>query len=193
MERGDSSDTTTITVASHSGSHLDAPRHFCADGKTVREIITDRLKMAPVYCIAINRTSENPLRVRDIESLISPCEDATGIFIRTGMQVFRDSDSERYCSRHPWIHPKIPSFLRTHCPAIKIFGTDTISISNPSHREEGRECHRNFLCGKKPILIAEDLDLSNPALSQGPLTVTIYPWIVDDLDGVPVHAFAELL
>jgi len=193
MELGDSSDTTAITVSSHSGSHIDAPRHFCHHGKTVKDIIAGSIIFAPVYCITINRTSDNPIRARDFEIGISSCEDAAGIFIRTGMYSLRDMDSIRYCSRHPWIHPEVPPFLRKHCPNIQIFGTDTISISNPDHREEGRECHRAFLCSSKPILLAEDLNLSDPSLSTQPLTVTIHPWIIDKLDGVPVLAFAEFL
>jgi kynurenine formamidase len=191
MERGDNSDTTAITVSSHSGSHLDVPRHFCPDGKTVKEIIPSNIRIAPVYCITINKTSGTPLQGSDIEPFITPCKDAAGIFIRTGMYSVRDIDSDRYCSRHPWVHPEVPSFLREHCPEIQIFGTDTISISSPAHREEGRECHRRFLCGRKPILLVEDMDLSNPNLSTEPLAITIYPWIVDELDGVPVLAFAE--
>ena len=46
-----------------------------------------------------------------------------------------------------------------------LFGVDTISISSPPHREEGRACHRAFLCGLPPILILEDLDLSDPRLT----------------------------
>ncbi len=193
MKLGDSSDTTAITVSSHSGSHIDAPRHFCHDGKAVSDILSNSISVAPVYCITINRTSDNPIRALDIEPAISSCEDAAGIFIRTGMYLLRNTDSLRYCSHHPWIHPEVPPFLRKHCPEIQIFGTDTISISNPDHREEGRECHRAFLCSRKPILLVEDLDLSYPSLSKGSLKVTIHPWIVDKLDGVPVLAFAEFL
>ena len=75
---------------------------------------------------------------------------------------------------------------------MKLFGTDTISVSNPQHREEGHECHRQFLCGDSPLLLAEDLDLSDPSLVSGPLEVQVFPWIIDDLDGVPIFAFAEL-
>jgi hypothetical protein len=42
-------------------------------------------------------------------------------------------------------------------------------------------------------VFAEDLELPDPSMTSGLLTVTIYPWIIDPLDSVPVHAFAELM
>ena len=104
---------------------------------------------------------------------------------------YRKTDPEKYCSGHPWIHPEIPEFLRTTCPKLRLFGTDTISISNPQHREDGTACHRAFLCGNNSIILAEDLDLSDQTLTTSPLVVIFYPWIVNDMDGVPVLAFAE--
>jgi kynurenine formamidase len=73
-----------------------------------------------------------------------------------------------------------------------VFGTDTISISSPKYRSEGQECHRAFLCGDNPILLAEDLKLSDPVLTSATLKMTVHPLLIDDLDGIPIHAFAEL-
>lgn len=36
--RGDSCNVSRLTLGSHSGTHIDAPRHFLPDGKTVEEI-----------------------------------------------------------------------------------------------------------------------------------------------------------
>lgn len=193
IAKGDSANTTLISLSSHTGTHIDVPRHFCPGGKTVRDILGEKLELSPVYCIDVTAKPKNAIGISDIQPFIGQIPDAEGIFIRTGMYKFRATDSNRYSSGHPWISPVLPSFLRTACPKIRLFGTDTISISNPQFRDEGRKCHRAFLCGDSPIVLAEDLDLSDPSLVSAPLTVTIYPWILDDLDGVPVHAFAELM
>lgn len=193
IAKGDSANTTLISLSSHTGTHIDVPWHFCHGGKTVRDILGERLELFPVYCIDVATKPKNSIGISDIQPLIGQITDANGLFIRTGMHQFRAIDSNRYCSGHPWIHPELPAFLRTAFPSIRLFGTDTISISNPQYHDEGRECHRAFLCGEKPIMLAEDLDLSDSFLSSAPLTVTIYPWIIDSLDGVPVHAFAELM
>lgn len=193
IEKGDSANTSLITLSSHTGTHIDAPRHFCPGGKTTREILGEMLELSPVYCIDVAAGLDNAVVISNIKPVEQQIHDAEGLFIRTGMFRFRKADPDKYCLNHPWVHPEIPAFLRTTCPSLRLFGTDTISISNPQFRNEGRECHRAFLCGKNPIVLAEDLDLSDPGLSSGPMTVTLYPLLAEDLDGIPVHAFAEFL
>lgn len=191
IAKGDSANTSILSLSNHSGTHIDAPDHFCPGGKTTKDLLGERFEVRPVYCIDIQKTEEKAIRISDIKQKISECSDAGGIFLRTGMSGFRATNPEKYRSGHPWIHPEIPEFLREMYPKIQIFGTDTISISNPHHREDGRACHRAFLCDKSPILLVEDLDLSDPVLLSAPLTITFYPLVVGPLDGVPVFAFAE--
>lgn len=190
--KGDSANTTLLTLSSHTGTHIDAPRHFCPGGRTTCEILGDQLTLSPVYCIDLPAQTADALRISDLEPYVKQISEAEGLLIRTGMYRLRASDPSRYCNDHPWIHPELPAFLRNSCPALILFGTDTISISNPQFRDDGRNCHRAFLCQEKPIILAEDLDLSDPGLTSGKFTMTIYPWIVEDLDGVPVHVFADI-
>jgi kynurenine formamidase len=192
IAKGESANTTLLIISTHAGTHIDVPRHFCPEGKTTRDMLRDRFALSPVYCIDLPAKPSTAIRIADIGSLLQQFSDAKGIFLRTGMYRLRASDPDRYCTNHPWIHPELPSFLRAACPMLALFGTDTISITNPQFRNDGRECHRAFLCDKNPIMLAEDLDLSDSGLVTGPLSVSFYPWIVDDLDGVPVHAFAEI-
>jgi kynurenine formamidase len=192
IENGDSANTMLITLSNHTGTHVDAPRHFCPGGKTTREILGESFKLSKVYCFDIAAGQDSAVGISGIKPIMEKIPDAEGLLIRTGMYRLRKNDPGRYCLNHPWIHPEVPAFLKTAYPLLRLFGTDTISISNPQFRTEGRECHRAFLCGDNPIILAEDLDLSDPDLVSGQLTVMIYPWIVEDLDGIPVHVFAEL-
>lgn len=191
IERGDSANTSLITVSTHTGTHIDAPRHFCPGAKTTRDILGRCLEIAPVHCIDLAITTDRPIVPADLEPYLTTMPDAQGLLLRTGMFRYRETDRKKYCEGHPWIHPELPAVLRNACPSLRLFGTDTISVSNPSHREEGRACHRAFLCEKDPIILAEDLDLSDPSLADGPLRVAFYPWADADLDGVPVMVFAE--
>jgi kynurenine formamidase len=158
---------------------------------TTRWTVGDEMEFTPVYCLEIPNERGSPIRASDLLSLVKKIPDAQGIFLRTGMFRLRDVEPEAYCTLHPWIHPEIPGILRGACPGIRLFGTDTISISSPFYREDGRECHRAFLCRDPPIILAEDLNLSHDALMHEPFMVTIFPVVSDDLDGVPVFAFAE--
>lgn len=193
MQAGDSTNTSLVSLSSHTGTHIDVPRHFCPEGKTVREMIGDHRVFEPVFCIDIPVEPGNPLTVIHIRPFIENLRDTAGILVRTGMFRFRAANPASYCMNHPWIHPDVPRFLREECPALRLFGTDTISISSPAHRDEGRACHRAFLCEETPILLLEDLDLFDLSLTGAPMSVTLYPWICDAPDGAPVQAFAEFL
>ena len=41
MEKGDAYNLTVFSMCAHNGTHIDAPRHFIKDGKTVDEICLD--------------------------------------------------------------------------------------------------------------------------------------------------------
>jgi arylformamidase len=193
IQKGDSANTSLLSMSTHTGTHIDVPRHFCPEGKSVRDLVGEMLDLAPVYCIDVEVRPNDHVGVPDIRPFIGQLRGAAGLLIRTGMYRVRASDPAMYCTSHPWIHPDVPRFLREECPDLRLFGTDTISVSSPSHRTEGRECHRAFLCNENPILLLEDLDLSDPSLTSGPMNVTMYPWISDVPDGVPVQVFVEFL
>lgn len=42
MEKGDVCNLTFLSMCAHNGTHVDAPRHFIADGKTIDELPLDR-------------------------------------------------------------------------------------------------------------------------------------------------------
>ena len=42
IEKGDSCNLTSLSLGSHSGTHLDAPRHFIANGKDVADISLEK-------------------------------------------------------------------------------------------------------------------------------------------------------
>ena len=188
--RGDSSNSTIITFSSHAGTHIDLPRHFCGGGETVVDLLDEENVVEPVYCVDLPRPRGDSIHAGDLRSLAIP-GDARGLLVRTGFFQYRSKDPEIYTREHPWVDPGVATFLREKYPDLIVFGLDTISISNSLQRTAGHEAHRLFLCGKRPILLLEDLDLSFENLSLHPWKLTIYPLILDELDGVPVLAFLE--
>jgi arylformamidase len=191
MDKGDSANTSTITFSTHSGTHIDSPYHFCKRGKTIADCLTKETTFYPAYCIDIPVYAGNEIGASELEESISLVQDAEALFIRTGWHVIRSEEPVRYCNDHPWISPKLPRFLKDRCPHMRLFGLDQISVSSVLHRDEGHACHKKFLCGRKPILLLEDLDLSNQRL-KNPFQINIYPHFIDYIDGIPVTVIAEI-
>jgi len=188
IERGDSANTSVISISSHTGTHIDVPRHFCRDGLSVRDIFQRVNSYSPAYCIDLPVTGDCCICPDELDKLLAGKEDAGALLIRTGMWLLRNSDPQTYATVHPWVRADVAAFLRRKCPHIRILGIDTISISTPSRRKEGRDSHRAFLCDENPILLLEDADLS-PAFPKEGFALNVIPWLIEDLDGVPVTAF----
>jgi arylformamidase len=191
MEHGDTTNTSSITFSTHSGTHIDAPRHFCKQGKTIADCLTVDTTFYPAYCIDVPKPVSEEITVSDLIGSISHVQDAAALLIRTGWHTLRSENPEQYSNDHPWVSPEVPQFLREKCPGLCLFGLDQISVSSLLHRETGHECHRKFLCGKKPVLLLEDLNLSDIRIKEA-FEMHIYPYYIDDIDGIPVTVIAEI-
>lgn len=189
-EKGDNANTSAITFSTHSGTHVDAPFHFCNGGKTIAGCLTPDTTFFPAYCINVCKLQSEEIGISDLENSIPSVQNAEALLIHTSWDGIRSKDPLRYSHDHPWISPEVPRYLREKCPHLRLFGIDQISISSILHRDAGHECHRKFLCGERPILILEDLNLSDTRI-KGSFRLHIYPFVIDDIDGVPVIVVVE--
>ena len=192
IANNDSANTSLFSFGNHSGTHIDVPLHFCDNGVSVVEMLNAENVFSPAICIDIVKEPGSSISKADLEPFVEQINDVEALLIRTGFFRYRQSQSDVYTASHPWIQPDVPEYLHEICPRLKLVGFDTISISNPSHREEGRTAHRAFLCGEFSLLLLEDADLSNPLLVGNKFELHLYPWIVGKVDATPVTALAIL-
>ncbi len=190
IEAGDSSNNSNIFINAHTGTHIDLPLHFCKDGAPLSEFIGAEQIFYPAYCIDIPKKGDEPLLPVDFAGRTRDLSGAEALLVRTGSGAKRGRCDE-YEQRHPWVDPSLPGFLRESLPRLKLFGIDAISIASPHNRKEGREAHREFLCGEGAIILLEDADLSGLPVNIGPFRLRIYPYFYDILDASPVIALAE--
>jgi arylformamidase len=191
LEREDAENESRIVFSSHTGTHIDLPRHSCPGGGSVRVLLAPEAVFEPARCIEIPRTGEEPIRIHDLLPHLDVVRNARALFVKTGSSRLRESDPEAYAKAHPWVHHEVPGFLRMQNPALRLLGIDTISIATPSYPEEGAKVHRAFLCRSPHIFLLEDVDLSYGRLLGEPWILRLYPVVFDDLDAVPVVALAE--
>ncbi len=189
-KKGDSSNNSLIVIPSHYGTHLDAPRHFCDKGMCISDLTNGgAINLKNVYCVSLPKETDSPITTNDILSLPKGIHNAEGILIKTGFCTKRMTVSSEYTSTPPWVMNDVPDTLRRLFPNLKLYGSDTISISSPLHREEGHDTHKAFLCDKEqPIMLLEDINLNSVNPSITPYNLTIYPYFDKELDGSPVVA-----
>lgn len=191
IERGDSANSTNVSINVHSGTHIDLPLHFCVNGASLSDFFEGEYELYPAYCIEIEKDGYLPLEPNDFAETEEEIRDARAILVKTGSGDCRGRN-ERFERDHPWVHPSLPGYLKETFPGLKLFGLDTISISSPNHREEGREAHRNFLCGERPVILLEDADFSGVSGDDGAFRLIIYPYFNEKIDASPVTVIAVI-
>jgi len=192
IANNDSANTSMFSFGNHSGTHIDVPLHFCDNGFSVVEMLNTENVFSPAICIDIAKELNSYISKADIEPFDEQISNAEALLIRTGFFRFRQVQSKLYTTSHPWVQPDVPDYLREICPHLKIVGLDTISISNPYNRDEGRKAHKAFLCDEFPLLLLEDTNLSDSMLLGKEFDLHIYPWIVGRVDATPVLVLAAI-
>ena len=87
---------------------------------------------------------------------------------------------------------EIAFYLKAFFPKIRVLGFDSISVSSFQNRIIGREAHKAFLDPKNPILLLEDMDLTNVDKNTKFKRVIIAPLRISKCDGLPCTVIGEI-
>lgn len=158
IKKGDSCNTTMVTFSNHSGTHIDAPRHFYYNGRSISDFsISELIFNSPLVLECPKK--ENELIVSSDLRAIKKCDL---LLIRTGFYRYRNNN--KYRIHNPGISSEAAIYIRRKHPYVRTIGIDAISISAFQKREEGREAHKILLKSNgpygQPICVIEDMDLS---------------------------------
>ncbi len=158
IDNGDGYNLTEISMSVHSGTHIDAPLHFCKDGKSIDNI---RLNTFFGKCTVISVSGI--LTGEDMERLLP------------------------YCKRRVLFHGEGKTFI-SHSAAIVLsesrvvlVGTDAASIA-PSFDED--KTHRQL--ARAGIAVLENLNLS--AIDDGEYDLCAFPIKLGGLEAAPCRA-----
>lgn len=190
---GDSSNTAILSIHNHTGTHIDAPKHFVDDGKAISEYTLDELVFKDPVIVDCPKDDAVLITPEDLQHASHMLQKSDCLLLRTGFGQFRDE--ERYRTHNPGIAPDTIHWIRKEYPNIRCIGIDTISISSFQHRIVGRKSHRAAFAIEtglgEPLLLIEDMNLD--VLSSGELKyVIVFPWQVNNIDSAPCSVLAEM-
>lgn len=129
-----------IMTSNHMGTHLDAPRHFVTNGRTIDEIPLEWL-WGPGVIVDLSDVLDE-LDIFTPEMIEERVEVRKGdiLLIHTGWHKYaqygEQPDEEKYIHRHPGPHHSIVDWLIEK--EIKIWGVDMISTDHPMNLPIGR-------------------------------------------------------
>jgi arylformamidase len=179
MARGDSNNVSKICMGSHTGTHVDAPRHFYKDGEKITA-------MPPSQTIGVTRVIE----IHDSKCIST--RELEEHNIRPGERLlFKTRNSAR-----PWYHePFDEDFIYISNEAadflaskyLKVVGIDYLSVAG--FKADGTYIHRTLL--GSGIWLIEGLDLSD--VHQGKYYLVCLPLKLESGDGAPARVFLRPL
>lgn len=189
MSHGDTCNTQHLSFPNHFGTHLDAPYHFYEDGKKVGDFPIESWLIRHAICVHLTeRPAPGSLLGPEVVERVN-AREAEAVFIKTGYGDLRQD--EVYWKNAPGFRPELAKALREYFPRIRFFGFDLISLGSLQHREVGTEAHREFLSAHHPILILEDVDLTQ-VRGERLSNVLVSPLFVEPSDGTPCTIWADL-
>lgn len=158
METGDEYNLSTFCACTHAGTHVDAPRHYVFDGKTVEQL--------------------------DLSSFYGPCSVVEWHGMLTGAQA---EQMLPHLRERVLLKGETHAFLSTSAAfvfqdaGIRLVGTDALSIGLG---EEEARVHTELLLADIPVL--EGLDLSE--VTAGDYLLCAFPLKLGGLEAAPVRA-----
>jgi arylformamidase len=171
------------SFTSHSGTHVDAPRHMVRDGLSVTDFSANDFIFFHPYCMDIHLL-ENELILPDhLIKLDSHLQSCDLLLIRSGWWKQRENQ-EKYITANPGFSLAAAMYLRDRFPQLRALGIDFISLAASRFVDEGIQAHRVLFEGKdRHFLIFEDMDLS-PNLSMLKQVIAL-PWLIQGFDSAP--------
>ncbi len=181
IELGDSCNTSNLSFPAHTGTHVDAPKHFVAQGKSVDQLPPSTFVFNAPMIIDLDAEPGGMITPEHMPRVASPEERTDLVIMRTGFGKFRGRDE--YWQNQPGFSPDLAGFLQALYPGVRALGMDTISISSLKHRDAGRAAHREFL--GLGLLLFEDMDLQGLSPNLRLEQVIALPLRVENGDGAP--------
>jgi kynurenine formamidase len=193
ISQGGKSNTTLLRLFSHSGTHVDAPKHFNDAGPAAVELPITAFIFSRPCVVEVPKPAGGFIT----QAELAPHRDALGradlCLLRTGWSSVRAADPDRYARQGPLLHPDAARFLVDACPSLRGVATDAISIGAPGYGRESVETHQVLTgLGRSDgrfLLIYEDLRI-DPDLGQA-RRILGWPLLIEGSDGSPCVIVAE--
>ncbi len=178
VARGDACNVSELCLGSHTGTHLDAPRHFIEGGMPVDELPLEALMGRAWVCDCGPRRE---IGVADLQGRVPP--GTLRLLLKTANSALWHSRAREFAPDFVAVTPEAAHWVAEQ-EGICLLGVDYLSVERPDSREH--EVHHTLL--RAGVIIVEGLDLS--ALQSGWYNLFCLPLKVAGGDGAPVRAVA---
>jgi arylformamidase len=176
ISQGAGANVSRLDFGSHTGTHVDSPKHFFDDAPGVESLPLDVLT-GPARLLAFDDSvmsiGEAELRAHDLTGV-------QRVLLRTRNSAWLASGSKEFHRDYTYVAPDGAEYLASL--GVKLVGVDYLSVEQ--FHSGHHKTHRTLL--GHGIVIVEGLLLSTPA--PGDYTLYCLPLLLRGLDGAPARA-----
>ncbi|GAA0438886.1 cyclase family protein [Lentibacillus halophilus] len=169
-----------LHIASHTGTHVDAPYHFFKDGARMDQLDLHLFIGSGLIIPVQGKNEREPITLADTQAYIEKAKPGDIALFHTGWAQYAGTDKYE---RHPYIHRDTARALRDQ--GVRVIGIDAL---NPDQTGSDDFSVHDEILGREGVLIEnltnlEHVDVANPMIS-------VLPLKLPGGDGSPVRAVA---
>jgi arylformamidase len=176
IAQGAGANVSRLDLGSHSGTHVDAPKHFFDDGAGVDALPLDLL-VGPARLIAF---ADTVMSVGKAELETHDLRGVARLLIRTRNSAWLSSGDGTFHPDYTYLAPDGAAYLVEL--GVKLVGVDYLSVEQ--FHSGHHMTHRTLL--ERGVIIVEGLMLTAPA--PGDYELCCLPLRLAGLDGAPARA-----
>ncbi|MDB4915323.1 MAG: putative cyclase/hydrolase [Gemmatimonadetes bacterium] len=176
ISQGAGANVSRLDLGSHTGTHVDAPKHFFDDGAGVDTMSLDVL-MGPARLLEF---SDSVLSVGEAELRAHDLSGVTRVLLKTRNSAWLASGSSEFHPDYTYLAPDGASYLAGL--GVRLVGVDYLSVEQ--FHSGHHMTHRTLL--ERGIVIVDGLLLSEPPA--GTYELRCLPLKLAGLDGAPARA-----
>ena len=173
-----------LRLASHTGTHVDAPCHVVAGGVPIGAFAPEELIFTRPVVIDVHAEDDEVVQPARLVPHEQALRQGDLVLLRFGRGVVRRADPERFSLHSPGLGVEAARWLRQACPGLRALGMDIPSLSCIAHLEQTMSAHNALLGGAGcRFLVIEDMNLDHDLT--GLREVRVSPWLVTGMDSAP--------
>ena len=178
-------ETRKITLGTHTGTHIDAPRHFIPKGETIEKIPLEHT-CGPATVLDFSELKDfHEITVEDLEREIGKNSKERLIF-RFDWDL-KALGKRRYYTDHPFLSQSACRWLVNN--GCKLIALDTPQPDNPDHGSNNKldAPNHKILLGNNILIVEYLVNVRQIVAKEVQLFVA--PLKIKDGDGAPVRCF----
>lgn len=177
---------THLAMATHMGTHVDAPLHFLAGGKAIDEIPLEAF-CGPGTVLDVQREGVVALEREELEAVGQDVRSGDVVLLHFG---YAERFGRPEYADHPYLSEGAADWLLER--GVRMVGVDTVTPDLPgAHRPDDYHFPVHMKLLGAEVLIMENVGPGIAALVGRRLEVLAVPLPVQGADGSPVMALAR--